>query len=734
MSSDGVTNMEVEVDTIKEEPVTCTEGLMTVVPTDIVNSVTIKLEPGLDQIIDTETYNNNQDTDQAIIKEEFSYYSPSGPKYEKFSRYVTLKEMVRLHFDPYISSFDLSKQPILVLDKVDKYWPGHCTSTSTANTTSTDIIKTEVKEEPLDIEDDPEWERAAEAEILAANEGYLDTPSPEAASARTKSVAPTKERPKRKRKPKSYKEDYDSEENERPSDRDSNDNADSLFGDENVDDPDFDEEMSDDDDNFSLDMFYSDEEEHDLDMSLVKEEIDTIQEEDGDVATRADSLLASSKECKIVEIGGFKVETYGDYSKCPKCEKNIKSTFIIRHIKLHDQPSLSMKCPYQDCATSFTRSNNMYRHLKVVHDDPEPYMCVYKSCGHRFESSKSLREHVNSSHRKGVRREMEAMEASNMRFKCEFPGCEREYGKKQHLKEHFRKHTGDMRYACDVCGERFFVHGHMKRHLYSHTGIKPHACRWKCGAIFASYGGRMKHERAQHSDNPYKLDCDICGRPFRFERELDKHKLTHLSPQERMAYRCSFCGIIFDSISHRERHEQRHKDNDTFQCEDCSKMFKNEKNLRHHYKTHHERPHPKKDNRPKPAKTDHPKDDDDPNANSKPASASGSGGSSSSSGSVKKEKKEPPKYPCHMCDIPVMFALTALRRHLARKHSTNFKCTKEGCEKTFAKQYQFDAHMKLHMHRSCHMCGKEFKRKQNADIHLMGVHGLTKEDLATLGR
>ena len=92
-----------------------------------------------------------------------------------------------------------------------------------------------------------------------------------------------------------------------------------------------------------------------------------------------------------------------------------------------------------------------------------------------------------------------------------------------------------------------------------------------------------------------------------------------------------------------------------------------------------------------------------------------------------------------------------IRRHLARKHSTNYKCAKEGCDKTFAKQYQvreshfwhfwvilnkfqFDAHMKLHMHRSCHMCGKQFKRKQNADIHLMGVHGLTKDDLATLGR
>merc|ERR1719336_331915 len=457
-------------------------------------------------------------------------------------------------------------------------------------------------------------------------------------------------------------------------------------------------------------MFGSDS--NSADLSLVKQELGEGGEEEG--ISRANGLLASSQELQVVEIGGYKVETYGDYSKCPECEKNIKSTFIIRHIKLHDLPSHVMNCPHEGCATTFTRSNNMYRHLKVVHDDPEPYICVYKSCKERFESSKALREHVNSSHRRGVRKEMEQMEASNLRFKCEFPGCEREYGKKQHLKEHFRKHTGDMRYACDVCGERFFVHGHMKRHLYSHTGIKPHACRWKCGAIFASYGGRMKHERAQHSDNPYKLDCDICGRPFRFERELDKHKLTHLSPQERMAYRCSFCGIIFDSISHRERHEQRHKDNDNFQCEDCNKMFKNEKNLRHHYKTHHEQPHPAKE-----------KSGDKTSAKEvKTTSRPG----------IKKEKKEPPKYPCHMCDIPVMFALTALRRHLARKHSTNFKCPKEGCEKTFAKQYQFDAHMKLHMHRSCHMCGKQFKRKQNADIHLMGVHGLTKEDLATLGR
>ena len=80
-----------------------------------------------------------------------------------------------------------------------------------------------------------------------------------------------------------------------------------------------------------------------------------MEDEEGMEGHRAGGLLASSKECKVVEIGGLKIETYGDYSKCPKCEKNIKSTFIIRHIKLHDQPITTMKCPYQDCSTSFTR-------------------------------------------------------------------------------------------------------------------------------------------------------------------------------------------------------------------------------------------------------------------------------------------------------------------------------------------------------------------------------------------
>lgn len=79
-----------------------------------------------------------------------------------------------------------------------------------------------------------------------------------------------------------------------------------------------------------------------------------------------------------------------------------------------------------------------------------------------------------------------------------------------------------------------------------------------------------------------------------------------------------------------------------------------------------------------------------------------------------------------------MFCLTSLRRHLARIHSTNFKCEK--CGKGFQEESRFKAHAEIHRLRECHLCGKVFARKQNADIHLIGLHKLTPSDLAKLGR
>ncbi len=47
------------------------------------------------------------------------------------------------------------------------------------------------------------------------------------------------------------------------------------------------------------------------------------------------------------------VETCGDYAKCPICQKNIKSTFIIRHIKSHDFPTIILKVGGHQATSSY---------------------------------------------------------------------------------------------------------------------------------------------------------------------------------------------------------------------------------------------------------------------------------------------------------------------------------------------------------------------------------------------
>ena len=162
----------------------------------------------------------------------------------------------------------------------------------------------------------------------------------------------------------------------------------------------------------------------------------------------------------MFEFDGLKIEQKGQYSKCPKCFKDIKSTFIFRHIKLHDEKMEKFKCPERSCSDlCFTRINNLFRHLKVVHKSKKPYVCKHQDCTQRFAKSKLLREHL-SRHRAERRKAKEESSEENVdenRFVCEFPGCGKVYGKKHHLKEHERKHTGDMRFCCDVCGKRFYI-------------------------------------------------------------------------------------------------------------------------------------------------------------------------------------------------------------------------------------------------------------------------------------
>ena len=119
------------------------------------------------------------------------------------------------------------------------------------------------------------------------------------------------------------------------------------------------------------------------------EESDDEPDEDIEVDIEHDS---EDEQTTSIELNGMTIVQKGGYSKCPKCQKFIKSTFIIRHIKLHDAKEEKTVCPHENCNITFAKINNMFRHLRNVHKSKEPFVC--KHCGKRFAKSKALASHL----------------------------------------------------------------------------------------------------------------------------------------------------------------------------------------------------------------------------------------------------------------------------------------------------------------------------------------------------
>ena len=76
---------------------------------------------------------------------------------------------------------------------------------------------------------------------------------------------------------------------------------------------------------------------------------------------------------------------------------------------------------------------------------------------------------------------------------CDFPGCDKVYRKKWHLKDHKRAHTGEKPFECtwEGCNMKFAQSGTLTTHYRKHTGEKPFKCNL-CDKSFAQSGTLAK--------------------------------------------------------------------------------------------------------------------------------------------------------------------------------------------------------------------------------------------------
>ena len=159
---------------------------------------------------------------------------------------------------------------------------------------------------------------------------------------------------------------------------------------------------------------------------------------------------------------------------------------------------------------------------------------------------------------------------------CDHPGCGMTFQYPSEVVKHYRKHTGEKPFACEVCGMTFAHGSSLCGHKRTHSGEKPFACE-VCDMTFSHGGSLSVHKRRHSGEKPYV--CEVCGNGFTNSSHLQRHKRVHSGEKP---YVCEQCGTGFADSSHLHRHKQAHTGEKPYVCEDCNAGFYDSNHLARH--------------------------------------------------------------------------------------------------------------------------------------------------------